>query len=588
MAINLVQLQDCHNIVKTFEKGCHSSTTEASVFAPLTADLGVMRSMSQTISKQMAAHNDTSLEENLSDKIASTLPEGLQVSPISLGGIELDKGELYAKIKDRPGQAWVFGGGNTFAEFLADCIPCAFRINLKEELEFKLGIEPIGDYIQEILEAFLRRAISQILNIINMFKNLDQYVDLCQFKKFLFDFMCVPDLAKILAVLMALLLDLAFELSGVIDLVISLIMPIFMPFLTNLLDLLQKYLLLVIKPIECIIDSIQNILSKLDYNVLFQNLDSLKGTVINQKGTRAIADLKIPFLSSLMPERGGIEFDLAPAQRQHRNEEQKRIDKVAKELERLRKASGNVDASDPKAVEKHKKAEQTARKEHSDAIRERDLSEIGETSLKLEEFQQGMRGAFLSLISLLREAVLKFDNWIHGLLDEFKKMLGQYAGSSGLYIDFSLKKLIIVQMIAFITAIINAVSNGLDCDDDVEIQAFLNSLPTDRNFKIWTDDQGNVNIEEDVSDIDEGLDALAAATSGKNTGTFGGVGKDNSSMQKLSSLIEYTGDSMLDTEISKVIEALTVPNSIKFNCQLQTSVTNAEQVNQWMQELANE
>jgi len=51
-------------------------------------------------------------------------------------------------------------------------------------------------------------------------------------------------------------------------------------------------------------------------------------------------------------------------------------------------------------------------------------------------------------------------------------------------------------------------------------------------------------------------------------------------------LVKYTGNPVLDSSISKTVNALTTPVNVTFRCSLQTSVANAEQVNKWISELA--
>lgn len=565
---NPTQLQDCQLIVKTYEKGCHASMTEASVFAPFTARLDFIRNFSSTISKQMVSYSDTTSKETVSDKTVN-----LNVVAGSSVSIEPKENEnFFTKIGEN-----FFPGGDSIGGFLnSECIPCGLRIKFNEELNLKAGISDIGSYMLEVMEAWLNRALSEIRNLIDMFKNLDNYIDICTLLKFFQDFVCIPDLAKILALLAALMMDLSFELNAIVDLALSLVVPLFVPFLTNLLDSLMKYVLLIVRPIECIIDSIQNMLSKLDYNVLFQNIPGqvnlLKPTATSK------TQIKIPVFGNLIPEPitvvegestfPTISVNLTPAQRAQRQKEQAAVDKAYENLQRLKKAANNVDASDSESLERYKKQETKARQEYQDALRERDLSEIGETNLALERFQQQMRGTMLDLISLLREGVLKVDAWVSSIFDEFKKMLNLYVGGNGAYISFGAKKLGIIQMIAFINSVIKFLNKDIECDDeDKEIEAFVNSLGKEAGFKVFTDEDGNVFIEENLKEINDIANAL--------------------NIQSPDSLINYTGDDVLDTELSNTLEQLKVPSRLKIKCALTTSVANQEQVNEWIREINN-
>lgn len=565
---NPTQLQDCNLIVKTYEKGCHASMTEASVFAPFTARLDFIRNFSSTISKQMTSYTDTSSKETVGDKILNS--NAIAGSSVNIEPKENEN--FFTKIGEN-----FFPGGDSIGGFLnSECIPCALRIKFNEELNLKAGVSDIGSYMLEVMEAWLNRALSEIRSLIDMFKNLDKYIDICTLFKFFQDFVCIEDLAKILALLAALMMDLSFELNAVVDLALSLVVPLFVPFLTNLLDSLMKYVLLIVRPIECIIDSIQNMLGKLDYNVLFQNIPA-QINLLNPTAT-AKTQIKIPVLGNLIPEPitvvGGestfptVSIDLTPAQRTQRQKEQAAVDKAYKNLQRLKKAANNVDASDPEALERYKKQETQARQEYQDALRERDLSEIGETNLALERFQQQMRGTILDLISFLREGVLKIDSWVSSLFDEFKKMLNLYIGGNGTYITLSAKKLAIVQMIAFINTVIRFLNKDIECDDEgQEVEAFVNSLGKETGFKVFTDEDGNVFIEENLKEINDIANAL--------------------NIQNPDSLINYTGDDVLDTELSDTLDRLRIPTQLKVKCSLTTSVANQEQVNEWIRELNN-
>lgn len=556
--LNPIQFQDCQIIIKTYKKGCHASMTRGAAVAGITSNLNFIRSMSNTFADQM----DRSLENSYER-------QGEERERVSLGDAVKDTaGTMISKI----GNSLVPDGDITRI-FDSDCIPCGFRLNFWEELEFSIN-NPLDEIIAA-MKAWLDRALSQIRNIIEMFKNLDLYADLCAFFNFFKDFMCLPDLYRILALLAALLMDLSFELNGVIDLALSLIVPLFMPFLTNLLDVLMKYIMLIIKPIECIIDSIQDMLSKLDYNVLFQNIDALKVRFGSKQGEPSRGEeVNVPFFGALTtqdPAFSGedyrpraVEFNLMPGVvTNYVAAEEDRIRKAADNLEAIRKSSANVDGSNAKEIEAYKQKEQAARDEYNDAVRDRNMSAIGKANQNIEKFQKGLKSSFLQLVNWLREACLKIDSIFTSLLDEFKKLLGEFAGGSGLYIDFSFKKLAILQMIAFIKAIVDAIRGGVDCNEGEEIDAFLSRLPQDGNFKIWQDEEGNINIEEDVSDV------LADFAEGD-------------------SLIEYTGDEVLDANISRVATLLTNPQKVTLGCQALTTFDTAEKVNRWIEELNDE
>jgi len=598
MTLNIVQFQDCQAITKVYKKGCHASLTKGATVAPLTADLNFMRSMSSTISKQMDSYN-----ENAWAALSNQEDEN-ENENVSLGEAAKDTVEsMISKI----GNGFVPGGD--FGKILdSDCIPCGVRINMMDELNIKAGISDIGKEMLATMSAWITRAFSQIRNIIDMFKNLDQYVDLCEFFNFFKNFMCIPDLFKILAVLMALMMDLSFELNGVIDFALGLILPLFMPFLTNLLDVLMKYIMLIIKPIECIIDSIQNMLSKLDYNVLFQDLERInvgfgpkqgdpsRPQIFGEQVAGAVQDaaghfggsVKLPYFGALSvqdPAFSGedyrpraVEFNLKEVVESSLKEEE-RIRKAEAELLKIRKASASVDGADPAAIEKYKEQEKAAIDEYNNSVRDKNMSAIGKANQNIEKFQKTLKGIFLQLVTFMREACLKIDAIFTSLFDEFKKLLGEFAGGSSLYIDFSVKKLAILQLVGFIKAIIDALDSGVDCEDD-EIDAFASRIPQDKNYSIWSDGE-NINIEEDIGGISDAINEIAIVQNKD-------YDPNATPLENLSSLINYTGDDILDSNISKTAELLAVASKSTIGCQMLTTVADAEKVNQWVEELDSE
>jgi hypothetical protein len=603
---NPVQFQDCNLITKTYERGCHSSMTEASVYAPITPRLDFIRAMSSTISKQMDAQQSTSSSPTLGDVSANPGVAGIVNDVQSL---HIDSPEKEDDFFTKIGKNFVPGGDSIGGILDSECIPCDLRIKFKEELNWKSlvgAFAPIGEATQSMFENWLFAALGQIKYIIQMFKNFDKYMDVCSFQKFLKDFVCIPDLARIMALLTALLFDLAGELNGAADVALALIAPLFAPFLMILLNTLQKYILMIVKPIQCIIDSIQGLLRKFDYNVLFQNVDKFNVSLGPKQGPPPNPEQlkylpKVPLVGILIPDDPvnnpnsvkndfrprSTKFSLSPVSTLQATEEQVRINRAAESLERLRKASRGIDASDKEAYEKHRSDERAANQEYNDAVKERNLSEIGELNQGIDQFQVELQSLTLRLITLLREGVLKINSYFNSIFDEIKKLMGEYVGGTGNYLSFSHKKLVILQMLALIKSIIEFLRRGARCEDEnQEIEVVMANVASD--FRVWRDDTGAVHIEETVPrDLADALDNLARAF-GSTGGSFGGSGASDSDIDKSKGLFRRTGDDILDTELSKTMESLINPAKVKINCQMLALVDNAEKVNQWVRELENE
>lgn len=587
------QLQDSMAITKAFERGCNHSLTEESVYAMFTPQLSTMRSQSAALSRIA----DNNISKSSINSVTNQENPGVAVSN---SASDNKSDNFFSKI----GNNLLPGGDSLGGIFNSECIPCSLRINFTDELNFQFAVDSFWDRMQGMLE----NMVNQIQQLINMFKNLDKYIDLCAFLKFLKDFVCIPDLQKILALFAAFIANLALQLDLSFDLILSLIAPLFMPFLSGLVEQLNKYLLMILKPINCIIDSIQNILSKLDYNVLFQNLHNANvafGPKVGNPPNPINVNLggKIPIIDKTQSLGNGVtvnnpngripidsrgrvvEFQLSAPFDAQRAKEQAAIDQAAKQLEQVRSSAGNVNASDPNAVANYRQQETNAVNNYNQAVKNKNLSEIGKINQQVEQFQSGIKGAFFSVINYLRLAATQVDAFISGILDEFKKLINEFLGSTGRSTFLLNQKLEIIQLVGFITGVINAMKKTPNCEEGKEVETYLNQLPTRQGMKVWTDDNGSIHIEEDDHDLSPAIDNLIKNSANNPITLDPTASGADKTRQKLNSLINYTGDPVLDSSISRAVDSLSSRASAIFKCPLMTSVAQAEQVNKWISEI---
>lgn len=161
------------------------------------------------------------------------------------------------------GNAWVEGGSfeDVIKTLVADCIPCGLRIADLAELN------PFQDILNELLN-YLQSIYDQLMNYLKMLRSTDIYDALCYLLGFL-NFMCISDLATILALLNFLLLDIinsiaALSIEGGLLALWGLLSPLFTPFFAGLQGILEQWVKMVLAPIDCIIDSILLQLDKLE------------------------------------------------------------------------------------------------------------------------------------------------------------------------------------------------------------------------------------------------------------------------------------------------------------------------------------
>lgn len=254
-------MQDCAMIAKMYERGAHYTPTEAAVFAPLQRSVSnakiLSKKMAQTMQRYLNAPEQSPADQS-KELIASAAEQGLDLND-SGGGAATDQSQLQnlrVGDEDQPTQGDNFG--DKLLSWAKDCIPCL------ERPDGWLQMQPNLDLLNT-MEVSLRGSLGNLMRIGSMLKNFDLFGDLCALLN-MFDFICIPDLQRILAAIMAFL---AFEIpsfEGLLNFIQALICPIFAPILAGLSGLLDQFVLLVTNPLTCIIDAINAQLSKLKFD----------------------------------------------------------------------------------------------------------------------------------------------------------------------------------------------------------------------------------------------------------------------------------------------------------------------------------
>lgn len=139
---------------------------------------------------------------------------------------------------------------------LEECIPCDLRLTNLDGLSISADIDAsLGDLIKKYQE------LADKMDA--LFTNTDIADDLCSICNFL-DFHCLPDLFAITAMLSALLTknsDLMFNLDGAF---MQFIGPFFSPLLNGLTGILDQYSKMIMRPVDCVLNSLDTQLSKID------------------------------------------------------------------------------------------------------------------------------------------------------------------------------------------------------------------------------------------------------------------------------------------------------------------------------------
>lgn len=594
---NPLVFSDCMLIAKTYEKAALFSTTEGSVFAMLTPHLQTIIAQTGAATKQIdsaeAVTNLKGTAEKIQNEVSasqgdsSALQSADAPPPTGVLSTAVPEGETPPTEDDEP-LFTDFVPVNAEGErqwdriFDSKCIPCGFRLSLDTQALDKFA--NLGDPLWNSMIGWFEQMKKYIDDILDFFDSLGEGNDLCMFVQFFCDYVCVPDIMKILSLLSALLLKLAFEQTSMFDLIMGLIGPLVQPILSSLLSTLHQAIMMIVDPIKCIIDAIVAVMRKLDYNSIFQNAGTFKskfsagplqgGTEVPNENRPTIpySDIKVgPETVRTGTNKRAVDLEFNPlAKLDGQTDETNALEKAQQELDAVQQAGAGVDASDPEAVEQHEENLTAAQDKVNSAANDDKNSKIGQAANAVESLKP-MLNQLVGYLEEIMSAVAAFES---KLFDELQKLMGQYLGGTGSAIHTNFKKLGIIQMIGVVTGLLKLLQEvpSCSCNDPVAIEAVVGQMTNETSLTFWTDDDGVVHIEEDSDSVDDATDDIIAILGGTQDKT----------------VLKSTGDPLLDTEIAKTVEALTKPVEIIVRCQKQTSVADAEQVNKWMSELDQE
>jgi hypothetical protein len=149
--------------------------------------------------------------------------------------------------------------GDALKALVADCVPC------KDRIIALLGINPIEDAWNHFNRMY-QNSISFLLDLYDMFlgdHSVEVFQDFCSLFNFL-SFMCLPDLASIIMLLSRLITKYSVALADVQITFMSIMSKISGPALAPLMATVDKYIQLIVAPIECVIAALDAQLQKID------------------------------------------------------------------------------------------------------------------------------------------------------------------------------------------------------------------------------------------------------------------------------------------------------------------------------------
>jgi len=158
--------------------------------------------------------------------------------------------------------------GDAAKAILADCIPC------KDRVMALLALNPLED-LMGILDIWYQGAIKGLIQGFDLVfgdKSNEVFADICELLKFL-NFMCLPDLFGLVFLIQSLIQEYTWEWKDIKITFMSLLGKMMTPALTPLIGLIDRYVQLLMAPIECVFDALDAQIQKLD---LVQLVDVVK------------------------------------------------------------------------------------------------------------------------------------------------------------------------------------------------------------------------------------------------------------------------------------------------------------------------
>ncbi len=317
----------------------------------------------------------------------------------------------------------------------------------------------VGKHILDIMKNDVLSRLQFIDKIKDMFTNLNFYGDYCQMVSLL-NFICIPDLQRILMLLASLLTDYGSGLQNLTAALQAIIAPLFYPVILSLNSVLDKLLQLVLNPMNCIITVVQENIRKL-------NIGTLVG---DQTLTNASRNLTLV---------------------------------------------------------------------------------QNEANVELKMFQGQVRSAMVELYNRMNEGNISLRNKVDFYSQQLQKLLKQWGNHNINYSRIANDKLLVVRLIAFVSAMIKAKQNGQVCNGikpaPSELDNFFGRyLSPNSPFNITVDKDGNLRLEEKI-----------------NTKPIVGISVGS----------------------KPLLKAPIIPVTQTFTCNLNTSSTDINKVNTWIDQL---
>jgi len=538
-------------ISDAYEKGAITSTEESSAYVPMARNIRDQRGQASRYSAVISTYASLqNSDEDLGDVLGDVGDQISRTADSVAGSIDAEVGRAGTFIGERLNyiasfattnqdiHSSVLGGevkntlvtmagqdnlGDALKTLLADCIPCDGRVTAGFEVNIA------GDFKDQIESDIVNR-VNYLKNMLSFTASKDIYSDICSLVNAL-NFMCVPDLARILSLLTFLLGRYSLKIGDLSSVLMGLIQALFQPLIIDLQALFDQYAQLVINVIDCIIDSLNEQISKL-------KVDPKTNETLEDSWEKFQEDWSSLGISSQS------EWD------EYKRQSEIKAQQRSKELKEER--------ANPKP------------------------SDLDEVQKSLSELSSSIGSGLEELRDMIVEGKDVYDGVAKMIQQQVDAFFGEWFLKSGEGVGFSAAKLRITRVLGLIQALIQFKSLGNICDGKTfpaeELNVFVNTYvnPATSAVRLKVSDDGVTIESEDSTSIsavsDNIIDISTAQIASIKTGDM-----SSTQIAQLEALESGLDTGTLSSSVSVSFE----------ECLYGAGDSGSEKVQKWIRELTN-
>jgi hypothetical protein len=377
-------------------------------------------------------------------------------------------------------------------------------------------VDLLSDTLLATLEQMINNFLKELAFVMNLLNAPDVYQDACLLLKALNE-VCIPDLQRMLSLFAALLYKMTAEELAQFDLMKLIVTPIFQPIFIGIATLFGQFKGLICDPLECVVTQLDLQIEKLKV-----------GAFLHSPGVRNTADAL-------------TDADIA--------------------LQNL--AFGEGDSA--QEVNDSLAAAQQATGEWDDG---------------LTAIQNSMGSSLMELRNLTFGGVREVQSKAEELVSEIQKFVGDSDGETLEFMLRQYKKIRLIRMIGFVSALVKALIGGFNCDLDGPDAAQHTLAQFFDNF-LGPDAPVIVQVDPDTNDIELYFDRTVLQPLQSAQGAASGTPTDTQPPL----VIEPTGDSEVDAAVNAIITQALQPVTVKPKCFFETSGSDSDKLQEFISQL---